>query len=138
MTKLGYASYQTQQVEAQVAQLSPQYTNAMQLKARYQVLKERQELKYAALDCWNITAQHLPEGATLDSLNFSQGKRLGLNGTAPSDGYADMNEFAAAMGRTVISNQPLFETIRGLDNWRVQADKATWSLSAELKRAEVQ
>lgn len=138
MSRLAYSTYRTNQVETQVAQMSPNYTNAMQLKARYQVLKDRQELKYAALDCWNATAQNLPETATLDSLTFSQGKRLSLNGSAPSDGYADMNEFAAAMGKVTINNQSLFETIRGLDNWRVQADKATWSVSAELKRAEVQ
>jgi len=41
---------QTRKVEQQVAGISGSYTNVLQLKARYEVLKERQELKYAALD----------------------------------------------------------------------------------------
>ena len=44
--------YRVNRVESEVKGLSPSYTNAIQLKASYQVLKERQELKFAALDCW--------------------------------------------------------------------------------------
>jgi hypothetical protein len=59
---VGFLSVQTHQVERDVAAQSGGYTNAMQLKARYDVLKERQGLKYAALDCWKIVAEQLPEG----------------------------------------------------------------------------
>jgi hypothetical protein len=136
LVALGFVSYQTGRVEAQVSQLASAYTNAMQLKARYQVLKERQELKYAGLDCWNAVAQNLPESATLDSMAFSQGKRLNLNGTAPTDAYAQMNDFAANLQKVTVQGQTLFEPTRGLDNWRVAGSIAQWSLAVELKRGE--
>src|SRR5207244_2980033 len=82
---LAVATFRTGRVENHVAQLGASYTNAMQLKARYQVLKDRQELKYAALDCWNLIARFLPDSATLDTMNFVDGKRLTLNGTSPLD-----------------------------------------------------
>ena len=40
-----FLSYQTTGVEKQVASLSQSYTNALQIKARYGVLKDRQDLK---------------------------------------------------------------------------------------------
>src|SRR5207302_1906259 len=42
-----YLQYQTSGVEADVEALKPSYTTAVQLKARYQILKERQDLKFA-------------------------------------------------------------------------------------------
>ena len=59
-----------QGVERQVAAWSGSYTNALQLKARYDVLKERQELKYAALDCWKIVAEQLPPNITLAAIQL--------------------------------------------------------------------
>ena len=41
-------------------QLGDSYTNVLQLKARYEVLTERERLKYAALDCWKIVADNCP------------------------------------------------------------------------------
>jgi hypothetical protein len=137
---LGVASYQTTRVENQLASLGPTYTNALQLKARYQVLKDRQELKYAALDCWNVTAQLMPTSITLESLNFSEGKRLTLRGTAPSDQVAQLIEFEPAMRKAVVNGQPFFHPTKG-ENLNYQANPAagtvTWNFSLELKRVEV-
>ena len=68
--------YRTDQVEQQVAALNGSYTNALQLKARYKVLKERQDLKYAALDCWKIVAEQLPAGISLQRLSFADGQTI--------------------------------------------------------------
>mgnify|MGYP001156511852 FL=1 len=137
---LGVASYQTTRVENQLAALGPTYTNALQLKARYQVLKDRQELKYAALDCWNVTAQLMPTSIMLESLNFSDGKRLTLRGTAPSDQVAQLIEFEPAMRKAVVNGQPFFHPTKG-ENLNYQANPAagtvTWNFSLELKRVEL-
>ena len=77
--------YQTHKVEQQVAAISGSYTNALQLKARYDVLKERQQLKYAALDCWKIVAEQLPAGISLQRFSFADGQKLSLSGTAAPD-----------------------------------------------------
>ncbi|MEJ0088354.1 MAG: hypothetical protein WDM80_01140 [Limisphaerales bacterium] len=73
--------YQTGKVEEQVAGISGSYTNSQQLLARFRVLKERQDLKYAALECWKLVASQLPEGISLQRFSFGDGHRLTLSGT---------------------------------------------------------
>lgn len=139
MIALGVVSYKTSAVEDQVRETGILYTNALQLKARYQVLQDRQELKYAGLDCWNAVAHYLPESVTLDTLNFSQGKRLTLSGTAPADAITKLNNFEAAMRKHTINGQPLFDPTKGESlNFRVTGSTASWTLGLELKRAEEQ
>ena len=77
-------SLQTQSVEKKVAGLSNDYTNAMQVEARSEVLKDRQALKFAALDSWRAVADAMPGELTLDGLGFSEGHRLTVNGNAPA------------------------------------------------------
>ena len=60
-----FLSIQATKVVWQAAQLSGSYTNTLELKERYNVLKQRQALKYAALDCWKIAAENLPDGLQL-------------------------------------------------------------------------
>lgn len=139
MARLAYATYLTDAVESQVALLGPTYTNAIQLRDKFKVLKERQDLKYAALDCWNTTARLLPAEVTLDSLNFNQGSRLSLSGTAPAGQIRSLLEFEAAMRRATVDGQPLFDPNRGDSlQYRDQGSIAAWSLRLELKRAEAQ
>ncbi|MEI6565569.1 MAG: hypothetical protein WCR20_02760 [Verrucomicrobiota bacterium] len=139
---LSVASYRTKAVEMEAADVAPAYTNALQFKARYQVLKDRQELKFAALDCWNTTARLLPEDVTLENLSFSDGRQLRLSGTAPSDSKAKLIEFESGMRKSLDnSGQPLFDANKG-DNINYRANpgnsSVTWSLTLELKRAESQ
>jgi hypothetical protein len=139
MISLGYATIRTDAVETQVAQLGPTYTNAIQLRDRFRVLKERQELKYAGLDCWSTTARLLKENMTLDSLNFSDGRRLNLAGTAPGDETKELYDFEGDMRKATIGGQQLFDSNKGESiQFRVQGATATWTLSLELKRSEVQ
>ena len=77
--------FRVSRVEAQVAGLGASYTNAIQLRERYQVLKTRQDLKFAALDCWKTTAELMPENVQLDGFGFTDGRKLSLNGTAAAD-----------------------------------------------------
>ncbi len=139
---LGVAGYRTGQVEAGAAEFAPSYTNAIQTKARYEVLKDRQELKFAALDCWSVTARLLPEGVTLETLSFVDGKKLRLDGTAPTDQVQKLIEFEAAMRKANDSSgQTLFDSSKGDNlNYRANPGNATvsWNLTLELKRVEVQ
>jgi len=82
---VSFLGYRTHNVEQAVARISGNYTNAVQLRARYGVLKERQELTYAALNCLNIVAEQLPEGLSLQRFSFADGSKLSLSGTCESD-----------------------------------------------------
>jgi hypothetical protein len=139
MIALGYATYRTDAVEKEVALLGPTYTNAIQLRDRFKVLKERQELKYAGLDCWSTTARLLKENMTLDSMNFSEGRRLNLDGTGPGDQTDQLYAFEGEMRKATIRGAPLFDPNKGESiQFRVQGATATWHLSLELTRSEVQ
>jgi hypothetical protein len=81
----------------------------------------------------------LRENMTLDSLNFSEGRRLTLAGTAPSDQADQLYVFESEMRKASVRGQPLFDPNKGEGiQFRVQGAVANWTLSLELKRSEVQ
>jgi hypothetical protein len=135
---VGVLSYRTQGVERQVAALSGSYTNALLLKARYDVLKERQELKYAALDCWKIVAEQLPPNITLQRFSFADGKKLSLSGTAASDQVNTLFDFNTAMQKVTTNGRPMFNAQGGEPvNPRQTGNNAvTWSFTLQLQNAE--
>ena len=145
LVALQVANYRTGSVEQQVASMGSTYTNALQLKARMAVLDERQALKYAALDCYRSVAQLMPESLTLESLNFSEGKRLNLSGTAPRDAVKDIYSFEAAMRKSTAATanggngELLFEP-NGGDTLNYQSTAGTmsvlWHFGLLLNRSE--
>ena len=140
---LGVATYRTRSVEKTALTLGPTYTNALQTKARYGVLKDRQELKYAALDCWNTIARLIPESVTLDGMNFSDGRKLTLNGTAPSDKQSQVTDFFDALRKATTSDgKELLFRHNTADNTVKFANTAgagttRWDFSLDLKRVEL-
>ncbi|MGH7976590.1 MAG: hypothetical protein ACREDS_00495 [Limisphaerales bacterium] len=129
--------YQTGKVEAQVAAISGSYTNALQLKARYDVLKERQDLKFAALDSWKLVAEQLPDGVSLARFSFADGKKLSLNGTATQDQITRITDFSDALHKAKLNGQPMFDPLGGDPfQWRQTGDKVTWSFGLLLAHTE--
>jgi len=137
---LGVEDWRLGSVQKELKQLSPAYTNALELKATFDVLNDLQELKYAALDCWKLTAEVLPADVVLDGLNFSDGSRLTLNGTAPKEAVDDLIEFSAALRNAKVDGNAVFRADEGeqlsyKDNPR--AGGVTWNFSLVLRRSEV-
>ena len=135
---LQVAEMGTNKVEQAVANLGQSYTNSMQLKARFQVLKDRQDLKWAALDCWKAVAELLPDGVQLESYNFNDGRRLSLNGTAPVDQSKRLVDFDADLRKATANGQPLFDSAAGehLTYHQGVGNTLTWSCVLELNRGE--
>jgi hypothetical protein len=132
-------AYRTRGVEQQVAALSGSYNNVMELKARFDVLKERQDLKYAALDCWKVVAERLPASITLQRFSFADGKKLSLSGTASTDRVNTLFDFNTAMQRATNNDRPMFNS-EGSEpvNPRQSGNSAvTWSFSLQLQHTEV-
>ena len=136
----GVFDHQTTAREQTVANLSYSYTNSLQLKARYDVLKDRQALRFAALDCWEAVAEKIPSGVTVDSMNFNDGKRMMLNGTAPSAQVNGVIDFSGDVRKaTTAEGQELFNRSGGdALQTAVNPDKATvrWSFGLDLKKGE--
>jgi len=135
---VGVQEFRVSRLEAKVAGMGLTYTNAVQLRERHQVLKTRQELKFAALDCWKVTAELLPESAQLDTFGFSDGRKLSLSGTAPSDAANAVIEFYGAMRKATLNGQPLFDPnkVQELSSRKGPGDNLAWSFGLELKQTE--
>jgi hypothetical protein len=129
-------AYRTHQVERQVAALKGSYDSTLQLEARYKVLKERQDLKYAALDCWKIVAAELPAGISLQRLSFADGQTLSLNGTVAPDQIAQITDhFYDAVRKAQLNGAPMFDASGG-DNltYNQQGNNTVnWRFSLALK-----
>jgi len=128
--------YRVDQVVRQVAALNGSYTNALQLKARYDVLKQRQELKYAALDCWRIVAEQLPAGLTLQRLSFAGGQQLSLNGTVSQDQVSQITDhFYDAVRKAEQNGQPMFDEGEA-PVFHSQGNGVNWQFSLKLKHSQ--
>jgi hypothetical protein len=136
---LGWVLFQKNSVDTQVQDLGGQYTNALQIKARYQVLQDRQDLKYAALDCWKLVAELLPEGVTLQSLDFADGRKLTLNGTCPSDRVTEVIDFSSKLRKSQVRGQPMFQGVE-LESFTQRqippGNTVAWNFSLGLNRPE--
>ncbi len=130
--------YRTHAVEQQVAERGPIYTNALQLKAKFEVLIIRQDLKFAALDCWKAVAELLPDGITLDGFNFSDGKKLTLSGSVPTDQVKRLWDFDSDIRKAAVNGQPLFDALAGdhVSYHDGPGGMKSWSCVLELKRSE--
>ncbi len=139
---LSVALFQTTSVENQKDLIANEYTNTMQLKATYKVLAERNELKFAALDCWQKVAELMPETLSLENWNFGDGKRLQLNGTAPSnENVQQLLDFERGVRRAQDKSGNLMFDPNGGDylNYHNAPNGAiAWGFSVVLKRSEVQ
>ncbi|MGO8932054.1 MAG: hypothetical protein ACLQU3_34840 [Limisphaerales bacterium] len=135
--RLEWELYGTRAVEQEVADRGPVYTNALQLKAKYEVLAVREDLKFAALDCWKAVAELLPDGVTLEGYNFNNGEKLTLTGTAPADQTKRLLDFDADIRKVAPNGQPLFDPNKGDHvTWDVRGGVVSWHCVLELKRTE--
>lgn len=123
-------------VERDMHNLSGQYTNTLQLKAKVQILQDRQDLKNAALDAWKITAELLPEGLTIQSLELKNGKSFTLFGNAPRDADGAVNDFNDAMRKAAGKDGKPFFSSMEVALTHINGNNLTWSFSGELARAE--
>jgi len=134
---VGLLAVQTHKVEQQLAAVSGSYTNTLQLTARYNVLKERQELKFAALDCWKIIAENLPAGISLQRFSFADGQKLSLSGNTTPDQIDALITFNSTLQKAAINDHPEF-TIGGGDPlvYHQNNNVVTWNFSLQLRQAE--
>ncbi len=110
LTALFVLNTQNTTLQTSLTNISGTYTNALRDKARIQIIKDRQELKYAALDCWKAVARNLPESMTVEEIGFQRG-RLNLRGTVPKDTQLDVTAFNEAMRRATLNGAPLFSDV---------------------------
>ena len=111
MIALQVQNYKATQLTTEVAGLANTYTNVLRLKERVEVLQEQLNLKYAALDCWKVASELLPADFTLINLQFSRGRTLNLQGTAPDGQVQQVIDYNDAMRNATINGQRLFKDV---------------------------
>ena len=133
----GWQGMRTEQAVGSLANLSRTYTNALQLKAKLDILQNRQALKFASLDCWKITAENLPVNITVQTFEFKDGKHLTLSGVAPDEQRTDVTDFNEALRKATLNDLPLFDKLEP-PQMKLTPDRAnvSWSFSGDLARAE--
>ncbi|HEY1789471.1 MAG TPA: hypothetical protein VGJ73_15040 [Verrucomicrobiae bacterium] len=130
MTELRGMQYD--KVQGQVAVLTGSYNNAMQLQAQYAVLQQRENLKFAALDCWKVVADNLPEGVTLERFGFGSGQTVSLVGTAPQDQIQGLDDFGSALQKAKRPDgQLMFKTGEPM-GYHIYRNMVSWSLNLQL------
>jgi hypothetical protein len=137
---VSFRGYQTHNVEGEVAKISVDYTNAMELKAKFAVLSERAQLKYAALDCWQLVAQMTPASVSLQRMSFADGKKLALGGNAPMDQVNTLFDYNSAMKKASLNGQPAFDRLLGdtVSPKAIANNQVAWNFSLELLRTEAE
>ena len=136
---LGGLFVRTHSVESKVAKISNDYTNATQVIARYDVLKDRQDLKFAALDCWKAVADTLPGELTLDNFTFSEGHKLTLRGNAGPGMNNEALSFFEQLRKAKKDEQALFDLAKSDASpgfGSLPGGGVSWSFTLELKRVE--
>jgi len=128
--------FQTKRIEKDVARLAPAYTNSMQLTARLKVLKDRQELRFAALNVWGAVAEHMPANVTLDSMSFADGRKVILNGTATD--ASTVYDFGDKLRKAVEpdNNQPVFKNSGEIPGVTAIATGVRWVYELEARRTD--
>jgi hypothetical protein len=123
-------------VKQDMASISGSYTNALKDTAQIQILLDRQELKYKALDCLKAIAEEMPENITLERFYFQRGK-VELRGTAvteDSDTIGKFNEDLRHVNNPNRPDQPLFSDISPPTRQSHGAN-TEWAFSCQLKEA---
>ncbi len=122
--------------KTELAALGPSFTNAIAHNLEIDILKQRQNLKYAALDCWKATAEYMPESLTLDSFYFNR-NRIELSGTAATETTEDVYAFHDGLRQAQDAKHTglLFSDVR-IGTLHLQGNKTAWSLTCFLKNSE--
>jgi hypothetical protein len=140
----GVSWFRTSSIESKVLAQSQTYSNAVELRNRYAILKDRQELKFAALDLWKLIAEKSdswPNGVTLEGYTLNDGQRLTVNGSAPQDAVTTMLDFSDDFRKSKgPDGKPLFTTGGSPFSYRpgIGNSGVTWNFTVELQRTEVQ
>ena len=124
--------HKTEGVESQVAAISGDYTNSVQLKAKLAVLQERAQLKFAALECWQVVARELPAAVTLQRWSFADGQQAGAQRPGGRRGHAEIRGFLRRVAQgQACRTSPFFKTDGNNGDQvstRSQGNSVTWSL----------
>lgn len=132
---LAFQTSKADNLDMQARAMSIQYTNTLKLKKQLQILEDRQALKYASLDCWRIAAELLPDGFTVESIEFRNGKNFTLRGSAPADQGRQVVDFGDAMRKYKADGELVFSDVQPTGT-HIVGNNLEWGYTCDLARGE--
>ncbi len=120
---------------AEATGLATSYTNTLHLQAQLKILQDRDSLKNASLDCWKITAELLPEGFTIQTMEFRNGD-FHLAGNAPNEQRNLVTEFSSSMRKATLDGKQVFSKTDIPIMHVQQNNTVSWSFGAVMARSE--
>jgi len=135
---VAYADFRTEAVETQVSGLGLSYTNALSLRAKHDVLQERNDLKFAALDCWRLVAEKLPEGLTVQRFSFADGQTVSLSGMVPAKDISKIIDFEKTLRKSTLDGRVIFNPVSTPADqlsWNEHGDADYWRFGLELAQS---
>lgn len=136
------ADFQKSRAEAKLQLLDSDYKTAQKLKAQLELLQLQHSLKFAALDCYRLTAELLPKELKLNRLNFNGGTELSYVGEAPSDQYELVIKFNEELSQAMTYGEnpvPFFKKVASPTSAQKAGagDTLTWRFTCELNLPEL-
>jgi hypothetical protein len=96
------------------------------------------DLQYAALECWKAVATLLPEELILDSINFQRGRTLSVSGHGPEGAGPRATDYNEALRNALYKGEKIFSKVLAPDIRPQPNEGIRWTLTAELKRANLE
>ncbi len=119
--------------QGNLAVLGVAYTNAQKDVAQLRILHQRDALKYAALDCWKVVAENVPENVSIDNLSFDH-QKLELWGSVAAEDDQTVLDFNASLRNATSPNNPN-ETLFADVSPPAFPSQSKWRFSCTLKNA---
>jgi Tfp pilus assembly protein PilN len=133
------AKFRYDSVQQEATALGVAYTNTIRLKERLVVMQDALDLQYAALECYRAISENLPEGVTLRSIRFDQGRKVTYSGSATPEDRTKILDLNASMRKAMMRDQPLFGNVNAPDIRPAPGGQTvSWSFACDLKRGETQ
>jgi hypothetical protein len=129
--------YQQHRVEKQVTSISNQYTNAVKLKERVEVLQSQLNLKYAALESLRVASEELRGSLTLTHFHFQKGKKVFLEGTAPQEEVGEVTDYNSRLRTVRVNGTLLFSKVE-VPTTITRNQTLTWRFLCDLNRGELE
>jgi hypothetical protein len=134
--------FQSSSVENKVAALANDYTNAVKLRERIEVLQSQLHLKYAALDSLQAVSEKLPADLTLSSFQFQRGQKIALTGTGPADQTTQITDYNKDLKEVKVDGQALFGRVappKWVNRSGVGGSQTlAWDFTCDLNRRETE
>jgi len=137
------ADFKRSSAESKRNMLDADYKMALKLKQQLDILQVQNSLKFAALDCYRLTAEKMPEELKLTRMNFNNGNELSFVGEAPVAQAALVTSFNEELSRALSYNDDsqLFfsEVAAPTSNAKTGANANTlnWRFSCKLNLPEI-